>query len=731
MHLKLFPKFVLAFLLISVVPLALGGFLLIRLNHRIAERMINLNQETLQGSILELHTHLASSLADRIDQYVNNLKQKIFFLNASLKSAEIPWAEKQALLQSFLSTNEDFLVVSIVNEKGDELIKALNNNAATEDDRLLNRAEEGVFQKSKTGESQISRLYFIKERPCLSLVYPFEKNYYLYIITEFSQLWTKIAGTKLGAQGYAFVVDDSGNIISHPQKERALKKEPAKDLAIVQSVLKAVSVGSSEYVDKNGQSLVAAYAPVKTLKWGVVIQQPKEEAYATAIRMRHDAKIWSQKMLFFALGIIFFSIILASAIAFYLASNLTRPILELTRVAQGVAANPPNFSLRANVYTHDELKKLADTFNQMIERLQTYAAMQIDRIIAERNKTEAIIFSIADGIILTDHLGKIMLCNEQAKNMLGLKKDISEGVSLLDYLSEGKIRPLIAEIIQNPQQNIARELDLSEADYLKIFQVNAHPVKSRQGEELGVVTVLHNITLEKEMDQLKDDFVHTITHDLRNPLTSIHGFLQFFLDGSAGPVNKQQNDFLLIMDRSCNRLLSMVSDILDVAKIEAGKTLSLNLEECDLAALVKKVFDYQFPLAKKKQIALETIVSTNNFPKLKADIQLLERVIANLVGNSLKFTPSAGRITIELSEQDDRILVNIADTGPGIPPDYLDKVFNKFQQVAGQRKGGTGLGLTICKLIVEAHQGKIWVESELGKGSQFKFLLPKDLKSVE
>lgn len=724
MHLKLFPKFVLAFLLISVIPLSIGGFFLIRLNHRIAERMINVNQESLQGSILELHTHLASSLAEQIDQYIINLRQKLFFLIVSLKSSEISWQEKQALLQAFLSANEDFMVVSIVNEKGEELIKALNNSLETSEGKLHNRSGEKVFQQAGKGEPQISALYFLEERPCLSLVYPFEENYYLYIITEFSQLWQKVIQTKLGSLGYAFVVNNRGEIIAHPQKERALNKEPVNNLPVVQSVLKAVSVGSSEYTDNQGQNLVAAYAPVKTLNWGVIIQQPKAEAYAAAIKMRSDAQQWSKKMLYFALGGIFFTILLAALLAFSLATNLSRPILELTRVAKGVAANPPNFSLRANVYTHDELKNLAETFNHTIERLQLYANMQIDRIIAERNKTEAIIFSIADGIILTDHYGKIMLCNEQAKKILNLKKDITEGISLLDYLPEEKINAIIKEVINQPQQNIARELDLSEENYLKIYQVAAHPVTSRQGEELGMVTVLHNITLEKEMDRLKDDFVHSITHDLRNPLSSIHGFIKIFSEKSAGPLNEQQMKFLEIMDRSCNRLLSLVTNILDVAKIEAGKKLSLNWEECDLPNLIKKILDIQYPLAANKQILLEPVIP-DNFPKIKADNQLLERVITNLLGNSLKFTPHNGRIRIELKNEENSIQVTIADTGAGIPPEYLDKVFDKFQQVTGQKKGGTGLGLTICKYIVEAHQGKIWVESEPGQGAQFKFQLPK------
>jgi signal transduction histidine kinase len=224
---------------------------------------------------------------------------------------------------------------------------------------------------------------------------------------------------------------------------------------------------------------------------------------------------------------------------------------------------------------------------------------------------------------------------------------------------------------------------------------------------------------------MKDDFIHSITHDLRNPMTSIRGFLKFLMDELGGPLTEQQRKMVETMDRASMRLLGMINDILDVAKLEAGK-IQLNLTETDLRDTAKHVNELLQTQATKRKITL-AVDAHEPFPKIQADPLLMERLFTNLIGNAIKFTPEDGKVTVELREEPGHICCAVIDTGEGIPEDYLTKIFDKFQQVAGQRKGGTGLGLTICKYIVESHKGEIAVSSEVGKGSRFYFTIPKNL----
>ncbi|MEW6040981.1 MAG: HAMP domain-containing sensor histidine kinase, partial [Elusimicrobiota bacterium] len=217
--------------------------------------------------------------------------------------------------------------------------------------------------------------------------------------------------------------------------------------------------------------------------------------------------------------------------------------------------------------------------------------------------------------------------------------------------------------------------------------------------------------------------------DLRNPMTSIRGFLKFLIDGTAGPINEQQKKMISTMDVASMRLLSMINDILDLAKLETGR-MDLQLADVNLMQVVQRVIQIMEPQIAKKSILVNVrFDGQNQNATLKADTRLIERVINNLLGNAVKFVTEKGLIDIMVKELENGFELTVSDNGDGIPHEYLDKIFDKFQQVAGQRKGGTGLGLTICKYIVESHRGKIWVNSKVHEGSTFGFYIPRGLTS--
>ncbi|MBI5743586.1 MAG: HAMP domain-containing histidine kinase, partial [Elusimicrobia bacterium] len=243
-------------------------------------------------------------------------------------------------------------------------------------------------------------------------------------------------------------------------------------------------------------------------------------------------------------------------------------------------------------------------------------------------------------------------------------------------------------------------------------------------EPLGRLVGFYDITLDKELARIKDDFLHSITHDLRNPMGAIKGFVEFMIKEIPGPVNEAQKKMLVSIDRAAFRLLGMINNILDAAKMEAGK-MELKLAPVNLREVAARVIELMESLGQRKQIKFE--IEGPDQLIVSADPGLMERMFTNLIGNAIKFTPENGVITAGMADEGGTVRAWVRDTGDGIPQEYLGKVFEKFEQVKGQKAGGTGLGLTICKYVAEAHQGRVWAESEPGKGAKFVFSFPKDL----
>jgi signal transduction histidine kinase len=231
----------------------------------------------------------------------------------------------------------------------------------------------------------------------------------------------------------------------------------------------------------------------------------------------------------------------------------------------------------------------------------------------------------------------------------------------------------------------------------------------------------------KELDKLKGDFVNAVSHDLRTPLTSILGFAEFLEDEIGGLLSPQQRGFVEQIENSTKRLEGMVNDLLDFARLDAG-TFRLHCVESDLVGRVRDLVESLRPQAEERRLELRTELPRGPLMHV-LDPQRIDRVLANLIGNALKFTPEGGRIVVKLVEEPEGLVCEVSDTGSGIAPEDLPKLFQRFTQLeAGARmKAGTGLGLSISKAQVEAHGGTIGVRSMPGEGSTFWFRLPREV----
>lgn len=738
MKLKLFPKIAILLILLATVPAAIVGW-----------RTFRLNKVYLENNILELHTNLANSLSDRINLFLNVLAEKS---RTVVESLIIQGSISVQALQTFVNSNDEFVSIAFINKQGKELVKAVSF-AYPEELILKDHSENSIFkyyqsQKIPEGEqySPILKFNFDHRIPRLVIIFPYNpKNFSqgaFYIIVSLSKLWEEISkeGAGVGGGGRdAFIVDENGDVIFHSRDPNlALNRVSFKDHPIVMEGLQKKSIGSKEYQDGKGHAVVGAYSDVKSTRWVAVVEQPKETAYYPIFQTRKSA-----------LQIVLISIIAAALIAFLFAKNLTRPIFALIEGARKVAKG--EFGHSVHVKSKDEMSDLAKTFNEMTQELKRYDDLQVDRIIQEKTKTESVIFSIADGIILTDHNGIIQLLNKPAVSVFGLEQSFLSatsrqnsasvpeenslvGKNLFDILEDSDLKKTLRELLSQPQSKDFKEVVLTKGKERQWYQLSCEVVNApKTGKNVGVVTVIHDVTLEREMDELKENFLHSITHDLRNPMTSIVGFIKFMLDGVAGTITDQQRLMLDTMSRASSRLLGMINDILDIAKIEAGK-LEIELNSVNLADIIKEVRALYLPLAEKKSIQLTVHLPENVKEEslvINGDESQIERTISNLVANAVKFTPHEGKVEIQLENFSDKLQVTVNDNGPGIAQEYLGKVFDRFQQIKGHKQGGTGIGLTICKYFVQLHKGNIWVESQLGVGTKFIFWIPKGLVRLE
>jgi two-component system phosphate regulon sensor histidine kinase PhoR len=277
---------------------------------------------------------------------------------------------------------------------------------------------------------------------------------------------------------------------------------------------------------------------------------------------------------------------------------------------------------------------------------------------------------------------------------------------------------------------LAEEISLpspSDGDEEKIYQVQSAMVRGEDQQPIGVVAIFNDITEIRSIERMKTAFVSTVSHELRTPLTSIKGFISTLLADEDGDYYDQetQREFYHIIDMECDRLTRLISDLLNVSRIESGHALDLNPKPVNLAQLIEKVVTVQRSYTDKHEFVVDI---GPGLPLIVADEDKVDQILTNLTNNAIKYSPRGGRIKISAAANGGAARVSISDEGMGIPKEHLPKVFDRFHRVDNRdtrEVGGTGIGLYLVKHLVEAHGGRIWVESEVGKGSVFTFDLPK------
>ena len=377
-------------------------------------------------------------------------------------------------------------------------------------------------------------------------------------------------------------------------------------------------------------------------------------------------------------------------------------------------------STKPNLYKEDEM-----TILYQITAQASNALTRLKQVLeVEKGKLTSLISSLADGVFMMDNAKSILIINESAKRFLGLT---SQNPSFFDIV---KAFPKEYDIIANIEKASLNKLPTNAVEVSlgeKVFQTFITPVVSGENT-IGISFLLHDITLEKNLSRIKEDFTNMMVHELRAPLSAVKDSSELMIENEKLTDN-DKNELLSIINSQSKILLEQITDLLDAAKIEGGK-LTISKKADDLGIVVSQTVKTFLPMAEKKGITLNSKVSP--LPPALFDKTKITQVLNNLISNSLKFTPEGGKIMVEVhpvrensSNGTGFAKVSVSDTGTGIPVDKQRDLFSKFYQVQNpQHPGGTGLGLYIVKGIVEAHNGKVGLVSEKDKGTTITFTLP-------
>lgn len=348
---------------------------------------------------------------------------------------------------------------------------------------------------------------------------------------------------------------------------------------------------------------------------------------------------------------------------------------------------------------------------------------------AEREHVEAILHSLRDAVLVTDSFDELSMANGQAAELLGFDLGAAQHASIDAVLKDETVRQLIKEVRSSAVAGKERRIEhviQDEHGHTHAYDVTVACLPESGADAGGVVTIMRDVTRDKEISQMKNDFVSQASHELRTPLASIRAYVEMLTEGEAKDEASRQ-EFYGIIRTETDRVARMVDNMLNISRIEAG-IVKAEFSDVDFAAVSREVVEMMTLQAQEKSIKL-AVKSGPLVYNAAADRDMMIQVIMNLISNGIKYTPEGGRVTVTVDNDDASrsVMVTVADTGLGIPPDALEKVFDKFFRIENYKRvaKGTGLGLNLVRHIVETvHSGAVGVTSEVGMGSKFWFTIP-------
>jgi PAS domain S-box-containing protein len=405
-----------------------------------------------------------------------------------------------------------------------------------------------------------------------------------------------------------------------------------------------------------------------------------------------------------------------------LPNNIANPIKELTESIKQIANK--NYSERVHFWHHNEFGDLAKSFNTMAEKLQEYHNSNLYKLSFEKKRLETLINNMHDPIIGLDNQGVILFINDEALKIIGMKQEDVVGKSAATLaLTNDLMQSLLFNKSENAKAKTMKIFADAKESYFEkeIVNITIKPTGEDQTIDIGNVIILRNITIFKELDFAKTNFIATVSHELKTPISSIKMSLQLLEKEATETLNEEQKQLIESIKEDSERLLKITGELLDLSQLETGN-IHLNIDKSSPYEIVNYAVEAVKVRAEQKQIVI-VVDAPSDLPLVKADTEKTSWVLINFLTNAITYSSENSKIIVKLKAEHDQVLFQVIDTGKGIDKRYKAKVFDKYFQIPGSHKLGTGLGLAISKEFIEAQNGVINVESELGLGSTFSISL--------
>lgn len=419
-------------------------------------------------------------------------------------------------------------------------------------------------------------------------------------------------------------------------------------------------------------------------------------------------------MVFQAVMILFFLI--------KIPAYITSPIYSLKNSFRQLSRK--DYTVRMPVNKDDEFGDLNFTFNELVEKLGEYEKSTISELISEKAKIETIVDNFTDPVIGFDSSRNVVLVNREFEKLVNISRN-----EILNKKADEIAK--LNDLMKNLMLSFTSDVKAQKENHIKIFQNNYERFYTKEfisfhekDDKNGYIIILKDITKYLEQSSEKTNFISTVSHELKTPIASIQMSLKLLNDERVGALNEEQSKLTENIRKETQRLLNLSSSLLDVTRAEMGniKLERKPIHPYELLLYAQETLVFQASL---KNTEIE-IRASEKLPKVKADVQKTLWVLVNLLSNAVRYSPANSRIILSASGYDGSVLFSVKDSGPGIDERYQQKIFDKFFQVPGASKHGTGLGLAIAKEFIIAQGGKIWVESKINHGSDFRFILPTD-----
>ena len=685
----LFYRLFRLFIFVIIAPLFVTGvFLFYYQNHNKTE-------------ILENYHTLARISSGFIKQNIENIALRFDFANelapklsdgSTKQKAAAPGEGSlaQAALDDALKNNPDFVFLAVLDSAGQEIMRSAPKEISA-NIPAVNLAGSPALKS--TGEIVINDTGARAPFPLVEIIYPAKDRKFLFAVVNLFSVWDKFAAQSIGRTGGIYFANAGDGFL-------VFSGRPAPE-ASPEAVRNALNSGKNlikEMDDAHGVKLVGAFAPTPLPGTYIMVMQSRKEAYYTI-------SLISWLIVFFILA----TTTLSYFAALSFSQEVSDPMEKLTAAAQKIAGNDFNVSLDPKG-AWGEFELLIKTFNAMAEDLGHYSAVQLDKILDEKKKTDMLARLMRDGVIMCSMTGEKFFINQTAAKILN-----SEALCQLLSCKKNQ-KPRIKDLLALKNGTVFTYGEEGQSAQPAYFEMLIEFFKPANEERVAII-IFRDITSEHEINEMKNDIFNSVAHDLRAPLLGLQAYIMLMQEQSLPPT--KQKEMLSSMEQSSKTLTSLIENILDASKLERG-LLQPQKVSFDISASAQKVMDTLAPLAKKRGVKLINQIPPGTMAV--ADKNLIERVFTNLISNAIKFTKD-GSAAAEYALRGRLHNITVGDNGLGIKEADLVKIFEKYHHTPGGPKG-YGLGLNISKQIINAHGGDITVKSREGKGARFTFTLP-------